>query len=122
MGEGVVFPIRPDRDHKVRGEVKARALQPGQSLELVTDDIFQARYGFVDQPTRDDLDAHDRDVRDLERKKEIDWDAFMARRERLAQLNEEVRAVVAMQEVRVQKDVLGRLRERVADQEREVRP
>jgi energy-coupling factor transporter ATP-binding protein EcfA2 len=121
VGEGVVFPIRPDRDHKVRGRVEARPLRPGESLELVTDDIFQARYGFVDQPTRDDLDAHDRDVRNLERKKEIDWNAFMARRDRLMQLNDEVRTVVAMQEVRVQKEVLARLRERVAESEREAR-
>ena len=120
--EGVVFPIRPDHDHKVRGLVEARPLRPGESLELVTEDVFQARYGFVDQPTRDDLDAHDRDVRNLERKREIDWSAFMARRDRLMQLNDEVRTVVAMQEVRVQKEVLARLRERVAAPEREARP
>ena len=72
VGEGTIFPIRPDKDHKVRGKVEARALQYGQSLELVTADIFQAPSGFVDQRTQDDLEAHDRDVQALQRKKEID--------------------------------------------------
>jgi energy-coupling factor transporter ATP-binding protein EcfA2 len=118
VGEGVIFPIRPDRDHKVRGAVNARALHPGESLELVTEEIFQARYGFVDQPTRDALAAHDRDVQALERKKEIDWSAFLARRAQLMGLNDEVQTVVAMQEVRVQKDVQAKLRERAAGEER----
>jgi hypothetical protein len=122
VGEGTIFPIRPDRDHKVRGEVEAHTLRPGQSLELVTTDIFQAPAGFVDQQTRDDLNAHDRDVQSLQRKNEIDWSAFLARRDRLMQLNDEVRTIVAMQEAPVQKDVLRRLRERIAEKEREARP
>ncbi len=122
VGEGVIFPIRPDDDHKVRGPVKARPLRPGESLELVTEEIFQARYGFVDQPTRDALAAHDRDVRALERKKEIDWSAFLSRRAQLMELNDEVRTVVAMQEVRVQKDVETKLRERMAEEEGEGQP
>lgn len=122
VGEGVIFPIRPDRDHKVRGPVKARALRPGESLELVTEDIFQARYGFVDQPTLDALAAHDRDVRALLRKKEIDWSAFLSRRAELMLLNDEVRTVVAMQEVPVQKDVQAKLRERRVEEEGETQP
>ena len=122
VGEGVIFPIRPDGDHKVRGPVKARPLRPGESLELVTEEIFQARYGFVDEPTRDALAAHDRDVRALERKKEIDWSAFLSRRAQLMELNDEVRTVVAMQEVRVQKDVETKLRERMAEEEGEGQP
>lgn len=121
VGEGVVFPIRPDRDHKVRGPVKARPLQPGESLELVTTDVFDAPSGFVDTQTREDIRAHDRDVQTLERKKEISWTAFMARRDRLMALNDEVRTLVAMQEVPVQQEVLRRLRERTAEQERGVR-
>jgi energy-coupling factor transporter ATP-binding protein EcfA2 len=122
LGEGIVFAIRPDRDHKVRGVVEARALQPGQSLELVTTDIFQAPAGFVDQQTRDDLDAHDRDVQTLQRRQEIDWNAFLARRDRLMALNDEVRTTVAMQEVPAQKEVLRRLRERIAENGHEARP
>ncbi len=121
VGEGVIFPIRPDDDHKVRGPVKARPLRPGESLELVTEEIFQARYGFVDQPTRDALAAQDRDVRALERKKEIDWSAFLSRRAQLMELNDEVQTVVAMQEVRVQKDVEAKLRERMAEEGASVR-
>ncbi len=122
VGEGTIFPIRPDKDHMVRGQVEARALQPGQSLELVTTELFEAPAGFVDQPTRDDLAAHDRDVQALQRKSDVDWGAFLARRDRLMALNDEVRALVAMQEVPVQKEVLRRQRERIAETEREARP
>jgi energy-coupling factor transporter ATP-binding protein EcfA2 len=117
VGEGTVFPIRPDKDRMVRGKVEPRQLQPGQSLELVTTEIFGAPSGFVDQQTRDDLAAHDRDVQSLQRKKDIDWATFWARRDRLMDLNEEVRTVVAMQEVPVQQEVLRRLRERAEARE-----
>jgi hypothetical protein len=121
VGEGTIFPIRPGKDHLVRGEVEARALHPGQSLELVTTELFEAPSGFVDQPTCDDLAAHDRDVQTLQGRKDIDWSAFLARRDRLMKLNDEVRTLVAMQEVPVQKEVLRRLRERIADKEHEAR-
>jgi hypothetical protein len=121
VGEGVVFPIRPDKDHKVRGSVKARPLQPGESLELVTEDVFGAPSGFVDQQTRDDIRAHDRDTQCLRKKEEINWAAFMARRDRLMALNDEVRTIVAMQEIPVKVEVLRKLRERIAENEREAR-
>lgn len=121
-GEGVVFRIRPGKDHKVRGEVKARPLQPGESLELVTTDVFDAPSTFVDQQTRDNVVAHDNDVQTLRRKKEIDWHAFLARRDRLMALNEEVRVIVAMQEVPVKQEVTRRMRERAEENEREARP
>jgi hypothetical protein len=101
--------------------VKARRLRPGESLELVTADIFDAPSGFVDVPTREDIRAHDRDVHALRRKQDVDWEAFMARRDRLMELNEEVRTLVAMQEIPVQKEVLRRLRERVVESERGAR-
>src|SRR5262249_33489016 len=97
------------------------ALRPGESLELVTSDVFDAPTGFVDRQTREDIRAHDRDVQALQRKKEIDWTAFMARRDRLMELNEEVRTVVAMQEGPGQKEVRRRLHERAAEREREAR-
>jgi hypothetical protein len=108
-GEGVVFPIRPDKDHKVRNKVKHLLLEPGQSLEWVVTEIFQAHAGFVDPGTRDALDAHKRDVRRLQRKNDIDWEAFLARRDGLMKLNDEVRTVVAMQEVPVREEVDRRL-------------
>jgi hypothetical protein len=107
--EGTLFAIRLGKDHRVRGEVKRQPLEPGQSLEWVVSEIFQARTGFVDQQTRDDLDAHDRDIRQFQRKLEIDWDAFLARRDRLMRLNDEVRTVAAMQEVRVRAEIDRRL-------------
>jgi energy-coupling factor transporter ATP-binding protein EcfA2 len=119
--EGVVFAIRPGKDHKVRGQVKPRPLQPGESLELVTDDVFGAPSGFVDQQTRDDIRAHDRDTQTLRKKQEIDWSTFMTRRDRLMALNDEVRTLVAMQEVPVKQEVLRRMRERIAENEREAR-
>jgi energy-coupling factor transporter ATP-binding protein EcfA2 len=105
VGEGVVFPIRPDKDHKVRGRVETRVLTPGQSLEWVTTEIFQAGTGFVDQQTRDMLDEHKRDIRRFRRTGTMDWDAFFTRRSKLFELNDEVRVAVAMQEVPVRREV-----------------
>jgi hypothetical protein len=122
VGEGVVFPIRTDKDHKVRGEVRPRPLRPGESLEVVTADVFNAPARFVDAQTRQDIEAHDRDVQTLRAKRDIDWDAFMLRRDRLMELNEEVRTLVAIQEVPVQKEVLRRLRERAGPEEPEAHP
>src|SRR6185437_2216676 len=103
--EGVVFRVRPDKERKVRGEVKARLLQPGESLELVTTDIFDAPYGFIDQGTRRMLDEHRRDIRRFRKTKTMDWDAFFARRGKLFELNDEVRTAVAIQEVPVRREV-----------------
>jgi energy-coupling factor transporter ATP-binding protein EcfA2 len=111
-GRGVVFPIRPDKDHKVRGTVAPRALLPGQSLEWVTHEIFQAQTGFVDPQTVSDLEDHDRDIRRYFRKQTIDWDAFLARRDRLWALNDEVRAAVAMAEVRMRAEIEREVRAR----------
>jgi hypothetical protein len=110
VGEGTVFPIRPDRDHRVRGKVEPWALKPGQSLEWVVSEIFEAQTGFVDQKTRDMLDEHKRDVRRLEQRGTIDWSAFLARRAELMALNDEVRTVVAMQEVPIRTEVDRRMR------------
>lgn len=111
-GQGVVFPIRPGADHRVRGDIAPMALEPGQSLEWVVTEIFEARAGFVDQKTRDLLDAHRREVRRVQRNGAIDWEAFLARRAALMELNDEVRAVVAIQEVPVRVEVDRHLRAR----------
>jgi energy-coupling factor transporter ATP-binding protein EcfA2 len=110
VGEGTIFAIRPDKDHKVRGVVEPRALEHGQSLEFVTSAIFQAPHGFVDEPTREALEAHDRDVQSIARKAPIDWPAFLARRRWLMSLNEEVSTVVALQEVRVRAEIQQHIR------------
>ena len=115
--EGVVFPIRPDKHHRVRGKVEPRELEPGQSLEWVVTEIFDAQAGFVDERTRDLLVDHKRDVRRFERTGDIDWDAFFARRAELMTLNDEVRTVVAMQEVPVRLEVDRRMLERAEARE-----
>lgn len=109
VGEGTIFPIRPGKDHKVRGKVEPRPLERGQSLEWVTTEIFEASTGFVDAWTRDALGAHKRDVRRFQRSGSIDWDAFFARRAELMKLNDEVRTVVAMQEVPIRQEVDRRM-------------
>jgi len=111
-GEGTVFPIRPAADHRVRGKVEPMKLEPGQSLEWVVTEVFEAQAGFVDQRSRELLAAHKREIRHLERGKPIDWDAFLARRAELMALNDEVRTVVAMQEVPVRAEVDRELRAR----------
>ena len=110
VGQGTIFAIRPDADHRVRGEVRPLALEPDQSLEWVVTEVFDAQAGFVDRGTLEKLQAHKRDVRALERAGTIEWGAFSARRAELMALNDEVRAVVAMQEVPVRIEVDRRLR------------
>lgn len=109
VGEGTIFAIRPDKDHKVRGTIEPRPLERGQSLEWVTTEIFEAMTGFVDPWTRDALDTHKRDVRRLQRTGSMDWEAFFARRAELMKLNDEVRTVVAMQEVPIRLEVDRRM-------------
>jgi hypothetical protein len=109
VGSGTVFAIRPDQDRLVRGVVEPRALEPGQSLEWVVTEIFQAHAGFVDQTTRDQLAEHDRDVRRAQRKAVIDWTVFLARRAQLMQLNDEVRTVVALQEAPLRGEIDRRM-------------
>jgi energy-coupling factor transporter ATP-binding protein EcfA2 len=111
LGEGAIFPIRPGPDHRVRGEVLPRRLEPGQSLELVTSEIFDVPAEFIDADTREKLAAHERDIRALERQGEIDWSAFLARRTELMRRNDEVRTAVSMQELPVRQAVLRRVRE-----------
>jgi hypothetical protein len=111
VSEGTVFQIRPDRKTRhVSGRVESRPLTPGQSLEYVVSEIFEAHAGFVDAGTRRDLADHKEDVRKLRLHREIDWEAFLARRKRLYALNEEVRTVVAMHEVPVRDKVTAKLR------------
>jgi hypothetical protein len=109
-GQGTIFPIRPAADHRVRGKVEPLALEPGQSLEWVVTEIFEAQAGFIDQKTRDLLVEHKRDVRRMERNGAIDWDTFLERRAALMALNDEVRAVVAMHEIPIRAEVDRRLR------------
>jgi energy-coupling factor transporter ATP-binding protein EcfA2 len=116
-GEGTIFAIRPDKDRKVRGKVEPRALEPGQSLEWVVTEIFRAQAGFVDQKTRDMLDAHKRDIRRFQRNGSIDWEAFFTRRAELMKLNDEVRTVVAMQEVPLRAEVDRRMLDRAEARE-----
>jgi len=112
VGEAVIFPIRPDRDHRVRGEVALRALTPGESLELVTSDILRAPIGFVDEETRTRLRAHREDVDRLRRGEAIDWNAFFVRREALFRQNEEVKTAASFEEVPVRDKVRDEIQKR----------
>lgn len=105
VGEGYVFPLRPDKQGRVRGPVEPRKLTPGQSLEWVISEIFEARTGFVDDPTREDLSGHKRDIRQFQKTGTMDWPAFLSRRARLLGLNDEVRTVVFMQESPIAADI-----------------
>jgi energy-coupling factor transporter ATP-binding protein EcfA2 len=103
-GEGYVFPLRPERGRRLRGRIEPKKLVPGQSLEWVIEEVFQADTGFIDVFTRDALRAHKDDIARLRRKETFraeEWRAFLERRRKLLSLNEEVQAMVAMQEVPV---------------------
>jgi energy-coupling factor transporter ATP-binding protein EcfA2 len=113
-GEGYVFSLRPDERHRVRGAITPRKLERGQSLEWVVEEIFGAETGFIDGWTHEALRAHRADIQRLRRKEAFgdeDWRAFVARRAALMGLNEQVQAVVAMQEVPVARAVEARIAE-----------
>ena len=114
-GEGHVFPIRPGPDHRVRGSIEPRALHPGQSLEWVIEEVFEAATGFIDARSREALRAHEADVARIRRKealRDVEWQAFVERRARLFAMGEEVQTMVAMQEVPVRaviEEAVGRV-------------
>jgi hypothetical protein len=88
----------------------------------VTNAIYDAPSGFVDRQTREDLRDHDRAIRRFFLKKTIDWDAFLARRDRLWALNDEVRTIVGMQEMRLRTEIHRELRARTEARKRQTRP
>ncbi len=114
-GEGTVFRIQPDpQTGRVSGKIEPIRLEPGQSLEWVVSEIFGAPSGFVDEEAQHALDVHERGIRSLRTKQELDWNVFVKSRDFLLGLNDEVRAVVAMREVPVRALIAAKLRERAA--------
>jgi hypothetical protein len=114
-GEGTVFRIKPDiKTGRVSGKIESVKLEHGQSLEWVVSEIFNAPSGFVDNETRNALDLHERGIRAIRAKQELDWDGFTKGRDFLLSLNEEVRTVVSMREVPVRALIADKLRERAA--------
>ncbi len=114
-GEGTVFRIKPDpKTGRVSGKIEAVKLEHGQSLEWVVSEIFDAPSGFVDDETRSALDIHERGIRTIRAKQEVDWDGFTKARDFLLSLNEEVCTVVSMREVPVRSLIAEKLRERAA--------
>ena len=104
LGDGVVFPIRPDaKTHRVSGTVPPKPLRPGQSLALVVEDIFETPSDFIDDATRDALDRHRASVDAIRRGAAIDWHALRSDRAFLLGLNDEVATIVAMREVPARK-------------------
>ncbi len=96
----------------MRGEVERRALSPGESLELVTSDVFRAPTGFVDEETTTRLRAHRDDIDRLRRGEAIDWNAYFARREVLFRQNDEVKTAASFEEVPVRDKVRHEIRKR----------
>lgn len=106
LGDGVVFPIRPDaKTHRVSGVVAPKLLRHGQSLALVVEDIFDTPSDFIDDDTRSALARHRESVDLLRRGEAIDWAAFRRDRAFLLGLNDEVATVVAMREVPARKRI-----------------
>ena len=106
VGKGTVVPIRPNpRTHGVSGQVQCKPLQPGQSLELIVRTIFDTDAGIIDEETRRQLAEHGATVLAMRQKVEPDWTRFLALRRDLYQLNDEVKAIVAIQELPVREAV-----------------
>ncbi|MCK6588753.1 MAG: ATP-binding protein [Polyangiaceae bacterium] len=112
VGEGHVFSIRPDRkSRQVTGQLTPTKLEHGQSLEWVIASIFDAPTGIIDLDTANALRKHQQHVDRIIRRGITDWDEFFAVRSKLMLLNDEVRAIVGMAEVPIQKTVREKRRE-----------
>lgn len=110
--DGHIFRLRPDPGtHRVSGVIEPVKLEPGQSLEWVVASIFDTPTGIIDAPTRGALEEHQRAVDALRRGVEVDWSAFLARRDHLVALNDEVAAIVRITEAPVRKVVEAKLKE-----------
>ncbi|MFO0590835.1 MAG: AAA family ATPase [Polyangiaceae bacterium] len=115
LGEGYVFRLRPDaRTHRVSGTIQPLALTPGRSLEWVVEEVFDAPAQIVDEATREKLEVHRRGVDALRRSAAVDWSDFLATREWLRGLNDEIRAIVSMREVPVRARIEEKLQEKAA--------
>jgi energy-coupling factor transporter ATP-binding protein EcfA2 len=103
-GEGFVIPLRPDAQHRIRGPLRVEPLHPGQSLEWVIEEVFEAKTGFIDAGSRRALDDHKTDISRLRRKEaltEAEWQRMLERRKRLMSFGDELASVVAVLEVPV---------------------
>lgn len=104
VGEGFVVPLRPDSQHRVNGPLRVEPLRPGQSLEWVIEEVFDARTGFIDVISRRDLDDHKADIARLRRKEALtpdDWRRLVERRRRLFSYGDEMASMVGVLEVPV---------------------
>jgi len=114
-GEGTVFRIQPDpKTGRISGKIEPLRLEPGQSLEWVVSEIFGAPAGFVDEKTQSSLEQHQKAILALRAKQTIEWEKFLAIRDFLLGLNDEVRTVVSMREVPVRALIAEKVRERAA--------
>lgn len=110
IGEGVVFPIRPDpKTRRVSGVIAPKPLRHGQSLAYVVEEVFATPSDFIDAETREALAIHREQVDQLRRGESIDWEVFRAKRSFLIGLNEEVATIVAMREVPARKQIAAGL-------------
>ena len=110
-GRGHVFSIQQDRKtRRVQGPQQWTKLEPGLTLERIVSAVFKSPAQFIDLETRTHLDKHEAAILQLRKGRAFDWDDFLRDRAWLMERTEEVRTVVAMREVPVQKAIDDHLR------------
>lgn len=108
VGEGFVVPLRPDAQHRVNGPLRVQPLHPGQSLEWVIEEVFEAKTGFIDAVSRRTLDDHKADIARLRRREVLtaeEWRRLIERRRRLFSFGDELASMVAVLEVPVREAI-----------------
>lgn len=111
---GHVFTLQPDKKtYRVTGPQTPHKLEPGQTLERVVSEFFGTDPTFIDPETIARLEEHKRLLNQLRRQGQLEatsWEDFGIVRAWLLSRTDEVRTVVAMREVPVQKQISDRFK------------
>ena len=111
---GHVFTLQPDKKtYRVTGPQTPHKLEPGQTLERVVSEFFGTDPTFIDPETIARLEQHKRLLNQLRRQGQLEatsWEDFGIVRSWLLSRTDEVRTVVAMREVPVQKQISDRFK------------
>ena len=111
---GHVFTLQPDKKtYRVTGPQTPHKLEPGQTLERVVSEFFGTDPTFIDPETIARLEQHKRLLNQLRRQGQLEatsWEDFGIVRAWLLSRTDEVRTVVAMREVPVQKQISDRFK------------
>lgn len=106
LSEGVVIPLRPDADGRVRGTIEPRILQPGTSLEMVTSDIFKTAFELLDPVSNKAIRDYEAAVARYARSKSAEaMDEVIRQRRALFDMNDDLNLKVGLIESPIRRDI-----------------